>query len=390
MPGGHPRGDGQLVGEVHARAPRACAPRTPRPAAAARARSRWASHPPAVGLGRLGPLPVAARRRGQLVDHLLGQGAQRGRLDQVLAQLAGQGEQPAGDRGRDHVDLELVGPAGHHPVRELPGGGLSEQPGRRLGRQQQRVLADQPAGVGVVGRDGRLAGREVRAAQPGRVELVQQPGAGQPAQPGAHPGAELLGGLAGERQAQHLLGQHLPGGDQPDHPGGHGLGLAGPGPGHHQRRPGRRGDHRGLLVGRRRQAERGGQQVGGELHSCLFYRGGAGRPATAHRSTATRPATSRLRDRSTTFGGRAAGPDRAAVAVRAGPRHEPGPRRLPGAAAQHPLPPGQLDPVQRRLGGFLHLPTGLLVGQVDQPGTARAAAPGRSSRPNAPSAAASW
>ena len=159
-----------------------------------------------------------------------------------------------------------------HPVGELPGTGAAEQPGAGLGGQAQRVLADQAPGVGVVGRDRRLAGQHRRAPRARGVEVVEQPGPGEAAQPGAHPDPELLGGLAGERQPEDLLGQHLPRGDQPDHARGHRLGLARAGPGDDERRAGRRGDHRGLLVRGPRQAERGGEGLRGQ-HATVLPQG---------------------------------------------------------------------------------------------------------------------
>ncbi len=130
--------------------------------------------------------------------------------------------------------------------------------------QPQAVLGDQPAGVGVVGQHGRLArvdGGEPLAA---RVDPGEQPGAGEAAQPGAHPVGELAGGLAGERQAQHPVRRDQPVGHEPDHAGGHRLGLARPGTGDDQRGLGGRGDHGHLLVGRRGQPQLGGQQAGAD------------------------------------------------------------------------------------------------------------------------------
>ncbi|GAB4943778.1 hypothetical protein MAHJHV47_45120 [Mycobacterium avium subsp. hominissuis] len=53
--------------------------------------------------------------------------------------------------------------------------------------------------------------------------------------------ARLAGGLAGERQPQHLAGVGVAVGDQPHPPRGHGLGLAGTGPRDDDQRPRRRG-----------------------------------------------------------------------------------------------------------------------------------------------------
>ena len=177
---------------------------------------------------------------------------------------------------------------------------LAEQPGTGLGRQPQGVLADQPAGVGVVRGDGRLAGQHRRAPRPplgSRSSRSRDPARRRSRD--AHPDPELLGGLAGERQAEDLLGEHLPGGDQPDHAGGHRLGLARPGAGDDERRARGRGDHRGLLVRGRWQAQRGGEGPGGSALPCptagvrQFSRARAGRlraGTRARRRAASRPA----------------------------------------------------------------------------------------------------
>jgi hypothetical protein len=228
--------------------------------------------PALVLLRRFGPLPLRPRRVRQLVDHAVGVAADRVRVDEVLAQLSGQRQQPLGDRRRHDVEIQVVAPARHHPVRELPRRRLRQQPGGRLRGQPQRVLAHQPARVRVVGGDGGLAGHQLGPAGARRVQVVEQPGAGQPPQPRPHPRAELLRGLAGERQPQHLLGPHGTRRDQPDDPRRHRLGLARPRPRDDQRRTSGRGDHRGLLVGRRRQAQRMGQHVGGERHRPVLHR----------------------------------------------------------------------------------------------------------------------
>jgi hypothetical protein len=103
------------------------------------------------------------------------------RLDEVLPQLARQRQQPGGDRGGQHVDVELVGPGAHHPVRELPRRRLPQQPGGGLGGQAQGVFADQASGVGVVGGDGRLTREQRGTALAAGVELVEQARARQPA-----------------------------------------------------------------------------------------------------------------------------------------------------------------------------------------------------------------
>ena len=152
-----------------------------------------------------------------------------------------------------------------HPVRQLPHARLAEQPGRRFHGQAQPVLTEQRSRVGVVGADGRLVGQHRGPQLTGRVDPVEQRGTGQHAQPGADAGGELLGGLAGERQPEHLLGVHELVGHQPHDARGHGLGLARPGSRHHQRGAHRRGDDGRLLRRRDGQAQRA-RELGGVEH----------------------------------------------------------------------------------------------------------------------------
>ena len=155
----------------------------------------------------------------------------------MLGKLPGQPEDPTGDRVRHlPVEVQVRLPAGGDPVRELPRAGLSEQPGPWVGGQSQRVLSDQPAGVGVVGQHGGLAGQHRRPTLPGGVESIQHRRTGEAAQPGPDALGELLGRLAGERQAEHSVGGDVPVGDQPHHSGGHRLGLTRSGTGDHERR----------------------------------------------------------------------------------------------------------------------------------------------------------
>src|SRR5699024_9981569 len=58
-------------------------------------------------------------------------------------------------------------------------------------------------------------------------QLVTEATASQRFQPPADALAELVGGLAGEGQAQDVFGQDVAVGDEPDHARGHRLGLAG-------------------------------------------------------------------------------------------------------------------------------------------------------------------
>ena len=117
---------------------------------------------------------------------------------------------------------------------------------RRLGRDDA-LVGEQRGGVGVVGRD------------LDRLRVGQHALAGQAAQPRPHPLAELAGRLAGEGQPEHLVRLDHPVRHQPDDAGRHRLGLAGAGAGDHQQRLDRGRDDRGLLAGRRRQAQKSGQ-----------------------------------------------------------------------------------------------------------------------------------
>ena len=144
--------------------------------------------------------------------------------DQVLGALAGEREHRLGHRGRSGVHLAHVPvPALHHLVGQLPAAGLGEQPGPGLDADAQPVVAQHRGRVGVVRRDGHRL----------RLVPVQTPPV-QCAQAGAHPVGEFTRGLAGERQPEDLLGSNDPVGHQPDHAGGHGLGLARAGTGHHE------------------------------------------------------------------------------------------------------------------------------------------------------------
>ena len=99
--------------------------------------------------------------------------------------------------------------------------------------------------------------------------------ADQLAEPLPDPVRQLAGRLAGEGEAEDLLRADVPVGDQPDHPGGHRLGLAGAGAGDHQQRLDRRGDDGGLLAGSARgsrssfgQLERGVPRTGCDDRAC--------------------------------------------------------------------------------------------------------------------------
>ena len=201
----HAGGDGQLVGEVD---------RALRPFARdERLHQRQQRHPLAlrrdpalVGLRRLGALALAPRRGLQDAPP----SARRARRTasgstrcspSSPASASSQSVTVAGITSTSSSSAHVL----DHPVRELPRRRLAQQPGGGLGGQPQGVLADQAPGVGVVGGDGRLAREQRGAAFPAGVELVEQAGAREPAQPRPDPRPELLGGLAGEREAEDLL-----------------------------------------------------------------------------------------------------------------------------------------------------------------------------------------
>ena len=156
------------------------------------------------------------------------------------------------------VGVEITRIVADNPKSQLPQLRFAEQPGVGLDGQQQPVVAQKSACERVVGADRRRLG----------VDGVDaQTRTGEAGQPRADPAQQLGGRLAGERQAQHLAGVGESVGDQPHHPRGHGLGLACARTRDHDERARRRGDHRGLLVGGRRQAQRVGQ-FGGAVTRC--------------------------------------------------------------------------------------------------------------------------
>jgi hypothetical protein len=82
---------------------------------------------------------------------------------EVLGHLAGQRKDVAGDGAEDPVDRVHRAVVGLGHLRGvLPGHRLTDQPGARFEADAQRVLGDQRRGVGVIGRDRRLAGPQCR------------------------------------------------------------------------------------------------------------------------------------------------------------------------------------------------------------------------------------
>ena len=220
-------------------------------------------------LGDVGPgqprVPTAGRR--VLLAQGLGQGEHlRGgvrRFQEVLGERAGEFEHRLGHRARSGLDGEVSRPRLDDPFGELPAPGLGEESGLGVPPHPEGVVAKERSGVGVVGGDARpvvadaLGRRAQRAAQPAQAQ--------------ADPFREFAGRLAGEGEAEHLLGTDQPVRHEPDHARGHRLGLARPRPRHHEHGLQRRLDHRDLL-GRRF----GQPQEAGDLR---------GRDRAAHRAT---------------------------------------------------------------------------------------------------------
>ena len=171
---------------------------------------------------------------------------------QVLGEFRGQVEHGHGHPLRGAVDrVHRAAVGGDHPGRDLPRHRRGDEPQRRLHRLPERVVGDEPGGVGVVGGHHRLAvqvlpggrgpaarapvtRRRVRRGQlgrPGRFRSADgEARPSQAGQPGADPLPELGGGLAGEGEAEHPLRRDHAVGDQPDQPRCHGLALARAGP----------------------------------------------------------------------------------------------------------------------------------------------------------------
>ena len=221
-----PRRQRHLVAEVHrvaralevevARAPSAGSP------AGCAAPAGPARSPSAAAASPRHPLGHRLHRHLELVDVA----ADVLRVEQVLGHLPGQRHDRLGDRrlGRGQL-LDVAVVAADHLVGVLPRRRLGQQPRLRLVPEPQGVLANQPTRIRVVGR------HDGDAAQRLGTVLVQglgrpDPGVGEAAQPPADPLGQLGGGLAGEGEAEHLVGLDVAVGDQPDDARGHRLGLA--------------------------------------------------------------------------------------------------------------------------------------------------------------------
>jgi len=200
-----------------------------------------------------------------------------GELDgphQVGPQLPGQVDHPLGDvlGTQPRQVVQRSGRVRDRSRGQPVAGGSGDHPSARLDAEQQRVLGHQASGERVVGEDQFL----------GALGVEQAGGAEGP----PHPAAEFAGRLAGEGQAEHLVGADGARPHQPDDPGRHHGGLARARAGDDHGRFQRRGDRRQLLVG-----EGDPQQVGelagiGETHPTTCRpRSLAGQlPAKGHRA----------------------------------------------------------------------------------------------------------
>ena len=229
-----------------------------------------------------------------------------GEIGAVVEHLAREAVHGVDDRRERLIPLRqpLVVRPHDDAAREQPRPGLAEEGGVGITPDAGSVLAHDAVGEGVVGRDARPLQEGVgrrRAGGSHRVRTRRRAGrassrgrtGGRGRSRGAwasqnsarsprcdervevreessplvladrreaplDPLGELAGGLAGEGEAEHLLGADVTVRDEPHDPTGHGLGLAAACAGDHDRRRGRSLDH-GRLLGRRpRQAERDG------------------------------------------------------------------------------------------------------------------------------------
>ncbi len=177
-----------------------------------------------------------------------------GGVDEVLAHRAVEGEEVLDDGGRVVAEvLDVAGEAVDHAGAELVAGGVGDHPGVGLVADAQAVLGEQRR------RRRRCRWRRSARSTPPRRPRPAVAGRarrGRSQRTGLHQGvedlaAQLAGGLGGEGQPEHLVGPHLAGDDEVDHPGRHQRGLAGAGAGDHDGRRQRRRDRRPLLRARR-------------------------------------------------------------------------------------------------------------------------------------------
>ena len=183
---------------------------------------------------------------------ILGQGTaelQHGIGDEVEAFAEGH-EPPVAE-----VDDDATG--------QEPGAGFAQQHRLGFAAEQQGVVGEQAAGEGIVGghvrgieQVGRLGGRAlVRVGVDGDGDR-HEAGRFEVADALVDALTELAGRLAGEGESENLVGASVAVGEQPQHPVGHGLGLAAAGSGDDEGRRERRFDDRLLLDRRRKHVQR--------------------------------------------------------------------------------------------------------------------------------------
>ena len=120
------------------------------------------------------PLARAGRQRvHEFVEFGVGL-AQVGGFDQMLGELAGQREDGLGEGRGGAFGVEVAVPAGDHAVGQLPVLRRRQQRRGRFDRQQQAVFGEQASGIGVVGADLRVGGRDPFPQATTRVERAQQ------------------------------------------------------------------------------------------------------------------------------------------------------------------------------------------------------------------------
>ncbi len=177
-------------------------------------------------------------------------------------------EQPGGHELRQPVlDAEPVQLGAVEPLLARPGQHRVDLPGEAAGHQRPAQLVGPGHRLGVVveqltqdhvllrgrqqaQRRGVELRRRVAADEPvgERVERRAQAGRHRATQPGRHPVAQLLGGLAGEGEREDLVGTGATPLDAVDDRLDQGRGLAGAGAGQHQQRSALVVDHALLVV----------------------------------------------------------------------------------------------------------------------------------------------
>ncbi len=112
----------------------------------------------------------------------------------------------------------------HDGIGELPGLGGTQHDRVPFDADPQPVILDNPVGERMIGGHGRIEVAEstgIGAGVPLLAQCLMEGG-----QPLPDAGAELPGGLAGERDTQNLFGPNQRVGNEPHHAVRHGLGLA--------------------------------------------------------------------------------------------------------------------------------------------------------------------